>query len=244
MDHINKIEFLSIDPDDVAQILIQIEFNIFKTITPLEILAAKDKSTYSQTISSMIARFNTVSQWVASEIVVEANFKKRVSVLKRFIQIARKCLNLNSYNTLLEIIAGLNMVPVTRLKKTWAALPPKYTKIFHEYDTLMENKQNFRSYREALRNTHPPCLPYFGVVLRDVTFLDVGNPDYIDKHINMEKLLKLHNTIASLQTWQTNPYNHKISVDIRDYLTNLTSYNESELDRFSIVCESTIRELP
>jgi hypothetical protein len=44
--------------------------------------------------------------------------KTRVKVIEYWIEVARECFNLGNFNSLMAIIAGLNMSPVARLKKT------------------------------------------------------------------------------------------------------------------------------
>ena len=44
--------------------------------------------------------------------------KQRVKVIEYFIEVARECFNIGNFNSLMAIIAGLNMSPVSRLKKT------------------------------------------------------------------------------------------------------------------------------
>lgn len=70
-------------------------------------------------IDAMIRRFNQVSMWVATEIVVTMNVKKRASLIKHFILIAKEAEKLNNFNSLLEITAGLNLSMIQRLRKTW-----------------------------------------------------------------------------------------------------------------------------
>lgn len=60
-----------------------------------------------------------MSFWVATEIVLTPNIKERVQVLKKFITIADHCKSFNNWNTLMEIMIGLNLGCVQRLKKTW-----------------------------------------------------------------------------------------------------------------------------
>ena len=44
--------------------------------------------------------------------------KQRVKVIEYWIEVARECFNIGNFNSLMAIIAGLNMSPVSRLKKT------------------------------------------------------------------------------------------------------------------------------
>ena len=68
---------------------------------------------------TLIDRFNNVSRWVATEIVLAPNHRQRISVLRRFIRLAEEFLAINNFNSLLEVLAGLNLAPVQRLKRTW-----------------------------------------------------------------------------------------------------------------------------
>jgi RasGEF domain/RasGEF N-terminal motif len=174
----DKVELLSLQPLEVAQQMSLIEFALFRAIQPHECLPRGSRGK-APSVEAIISRFNLVSNWVATEVLMPTSTKQRVAVLKHFVQVALKCRALNNFNTLLEITAGLNMAPVRRLKKTWLSLPSKWLQVLADLETLMDNKQNFKAYREALRSCKRPALPYFGIFLRDITFVDVGNPDYM-----------------------------------------------------------------
>lgn len=44
--------------------------------------------------------------------------KQRVKTIEFWIETARECFNVGNFNSLMAIIAGLNMSPISRLKKT------------------------------------------------------------------------------------------------------------------------------
>lgn len=57
--------------------------------------------------------------------------KQRIRVIETWIEVARECFNIGNFNSLMGIIAGLNMSPVARLKKTvrsFLSLPADYKK--------------------------------------------------------------------------------------------------------------------
>lgn len=44
--------------------------------------------------------------------------KNRVKVIEYFLDVGKECINIGNFNSLIAIIAGLNMSQVSRLKKT------------------------------------------------------------------------------------------------------------------------------
>ena len=64
-----------------------------------------------------------VSNWVASQVVQskEGHAAQRIS---HFIAIAKRLFEINNYNTLMEILSGLNNANISRLRATWAVRIP------------------------------------------------------------------------------------------------------------------------
>jgi len=92
--------------------------------------------------------------------------------MKKFIRIASECYKISNLNGVMEIIAGLSNASVMRLKRTWEALGPESLEAYQGMKSLMEN--NFSKFRQHLQSCNPPCLPYMGVFLTDLTFAE-GN---------------------------------------------------------------------
>ncbi|KAA8584415.1 hypothetical protein FQN60_008200 [Etheostoma spectabile] len=61
-----------------------------------------------------------------------------------------------------------------------------------EYCTLIDSSSSFRAYRAALAEVEPPCIPYLGLILQDLTFVHLGNPDLIDGKVNFSKRWQQH----------------------------------------------------
>ncbi|KAM3181295.1 hypothetical protein ACTXT7_014647 [Hymenolepis weldensis] len=134
---------------------------------------------------------NKEAYWVPSEICAETNLQKRVDMLKRFIKIAKLCKDLRNFNTMFCILVGLHMSPVERLRQTWERLPNKYVKMSRDLALVLDPSRNFAHYRNLL-NSSPqsssmmspsqtgaqclPLVPYLPLVLKDLTFIHLGNP--------------------------------------------------------------------
>merc|ERR1712137_1025868 len=94
------------------------------------------------------------------------------------------------YNSVFAIVSALNFSAVGRLKVTWKALPHKYTEMYLHMNDLCCIKNHYLPYKRLISNQTPPLVPYLGVFLRGLTFIEVGNPTYIDeekKMVNYDK---------------------------------------------------------
>jgi len=230
---------------ELGEQLTLIELKMFKAIREREFLNLNwkkaDHKRNARHIVKMVERFNKVSYWVATRIVRETDLKKRTSLLKRFIILADKSAELNNFNTLMEVLAGLNLYPIQRLKQTWGALSDKYKETMERLENLMENKQNYKNYRERLtriKQNGEPVLPYLGVYLRDLTFIDEGNMTYTeDKLVNYEKIQLVGQVIREVQHFQEHSFYQELQLtDVPStikYLKKLRGLKQDELDKKS-----------
>jgi len=152
-----KIDLMNDSPIELARQLTLIEFGMWERIDIFDYLLQDLND--SQAMNATIERFNRVSNWVATEIVKVPIAKKRAFIIKQFISIAQACFEMNNFNTLLEITAGLNLVPIRRLKKTWRV--NRYFEIFSIYTFLhilntASSKEIYRLIGRIRRYYGPP----------------------------------------------------------------------------------------
>ncbi|KAL6068111.1 hypothetical protein QOT17_008359 [Balamuthia mandrillaris] len=239
--------FAELAPLDVADEMTRIDFALFQRVKEREFLnlSWKDPNpNVAKNIKRIVERANRVSFWVATTIVTCRDLVARVSLLKRFLILAERCRELRNFNTLMVILGGLNLHPVSRLKRTWKMLPEKYLVLFARLEQLMENKQNYKNYREALKDTSeaeaPGTVPYIGVYLRDLVFIEEGNPTILENGlINFEKLLMIAKTIVEVQRFQREAYQLEPcrSRALEHYIKKLRGEDEKTLDTLSFACE-------
>ena len=124
-----KLSLLDIHPEEVARQLTVVESKMFRAIEATELLGlawSKDgREERARNVLAMSGRFNEVSRWVATEVLASPRTKVRAVVINRFITIAHKCRLLHNFNSTMEIMAGLQLAPVHRLKQSWALIPTK-----------------------------------------------------------------------------------------------------------------------
>ncbi|XP_060890214.1 ras-GEF domain-containing family member 1B-A-like [Labrus mixtus] len=149
------------DPFTVAQQLTHIELERLSYIGPEEFVQAfvqkdpldNDKSCFSDhkkanNLEAYVEWFNRLSYLVATEICMPVKKKHRARVIEFFIDVARECFNIGNFNSLMAIISGMNMSPVSRLKKTWSKVK---TAKFDILEHQMDPSSNFYNYRTSLR---------------------------------------------------------------------------------------------
>jgi hypothetical protein len=69
----------------------------------------------------------------------------------------------------------------------------------------------------------PPAIPFLGVFLTDLTFLELGNPDFLpDSHfINFEKRRKVYNLIKEINRFKQTPFLLAPVPQIMDFIKKL-----------------------
>ncbi|GAM23342.1 hypothetical protein SAMD00019534_065170 [Acytostelium subglobosum LB1] len=238
--------FLELDTTEVARQLTLIESEMYRKIESKECLGQSwnkpNKDELAPNIVAFIRRFNAVSVWVATEIVRTEKLKERVGVVKRFIIIAQKCREMGNFNGCMEILSGLQNSAVYRLSKTWEKIEskPLIKNVYDELIVLMAQKNNFKDYRAALHSVHPPCIPYLGVYLTDLTFIEDGTKNMLnnrDDLINFEKRRKISVVIREIKQYQQTPYHFRVEETTQRYVKNIPGLTEKALYKSSQLCE-------
>ncbi|XP_073851108.1 ras-GEF domain-containing family member 1C isoform X5 [Macaca fascicularis] len=205
------------DPYTLAQQLTHVELERLRHIGPEDFVQAfvnKDplastKPCFSDKTSHLEAYvkwFNRLCYLVATEICMPAKKKQRAQVIEFFIDVARECFNIGNFNSLMAIISGMNMSPVSRLKKTWAKVK---TAKFFILEHQMDPTGNFCNYRTALRGAAHRSLtahssrekiviPFFSLLIKDIYFLNEGCANRLPNgHVNFETLTAVSSSVSS-----------------------------------------------
>src|SRR3990167_1564786 len=105
----------------------------------------------------------------------------------------------------MEVLAGVNSSPVRRLKLTWKEMTETERRIVEDNERLMNHKSSYRTYRSTLHSSSTPIIPFLGVYLTDLTFIEDGNPNYVSGLINFSKCQKIASVISEIVRYQV-PY--------------------------------------
>ncbi|CAZ79351.1 unnamed protein product [Tuber melanosporum] len=206
---------LDFDPSELARQLTLKESKMFCSILPEELLAqewTKKRGSLAINVLSMSSLSTDLANLVAETILDATDPKRRAILIKHWIKVADRCLELNNYDSLMAIMCTLNTSTIGRLKRTWELVSYKTKLVLDHLRAVIDVSKNHAVLRARLRGHVPPCLPFLGTYLTDLTFIDVGNPSKrpvsegsTKQLINFDKHVKTARIISELQRFQI-PY--------------------------------------
>ncbi|KAJ9108726.1 hypothetical protein QFC21_000046 [Naganishia friedmannii] len=177
------LQLADINPIELARQMTLMEFELYNRIQPVDCLnkawSQTDRPEAGPNIKAMILTSNRIAGWIAEAILVHNDPKKRASVMKHLVQAAEHCRAIHNFSTMAAIMAGLNSTPVRRLQRTRSLLSPKTLALFDDLDKTLDSGKNFAAYRERLKRVDPPCIPFLGVYLTFLTFIEDGNANFL-----------------------------------------------------------------
>ncbi|XP_064324779.1 rap guanine nucleotide exchange factor 1 isoform X1 [Phalacrocorax carbo] len=210
---------------EIAEQLTLLDAELFYKIEIPEVLlwAKEQNEEKSPNLTQFTEHFNNMSYWVRSIIMLQEKGQDRERLLLKFIKIMKHLRKLNNFNSYLAILSALDSAPIRRLewqKQTSEGLA--------EYCTLIDSSSSFRAYRAALADVEPPCIPYLGLILQDLTFVHLGNPDYIDSKVNFSKRWQQFNILDSMRCFQQVHYDIKRNDDIVSFFNDFSDHLAEE----------------
>ncbi|KAI8986090.1 ras GEF [Trametes punicea] len=232
--NIKKVKLLDIDPLELARQLTLMEAALYKKIRPMECLQRSREAKPGKTtdnITRIIQLSNRIANWVAESVLAREDSQKRARVVKHFINLADRCRTMQNYSTMTAVISGLNTPPIRRLKRTWEQVNAKIMSQLKICESTIDTNKNFNNYRSLLARIQPPCVPFIGVYLTTLTFINDGAEDKLgDNMINFRKRQKAAEVIQDIKRWQAKPYNFQTVPPVLTYLEECFSQYADGVD--------------
>ncbi|CAH1246957.1 RAPGEF6 [Branchiostoma lanceolatum] len=229
----SQVTFLQLKSAEVATQVTLRDFQVYASIDVTEYvedlfkLDSKRGTVNLETFSELV---NQEMFWVITEICSQDNLWKRMKTIKQFIKIARYCKESKNFNSMFAIISGLGHGSVARLKSTWDKLPSKYEKMFQDLEDLINPSRNMSKYRNLLNSeaAHPPVIPLFPIIKKDLTFIHLGNDSKVDGLINFEKLRMVAKEVRHIQRMCSVPYDQASMYESSSGSSGVTSSNNRQ----------------
>ena len=251
-----SVSILDFDPLELARQFTIKESQIFCSILPEELLATewmKKSGSMAVNVRAMSRLSTDLTNLVTDYILQLEDPKKRAVVIKQWVKIANKFLELANYDSLFAVICSLESSTILRLRRTWELVSTKTKATLEHLKSVVDISKNYAVLRQRLQNHVPPCLPFVGTYLTDLTFVDIGNQttrqlpgegsDRSKSVINFDKHMKTAKIISELQRFQI-PYRFteipELQTWMQDQLVRVRTSDESSMQnhyRRSLILE-------
>ncbi|XP_068999720.1 LOW QUALITY PROTEIN: rap guanine nucleotide exchange factor 1-like [Embiotoca jacksoni] len=214
---------------DLAEQLTLLDSELFYKIRLPEVLlwSKEQNEEKSPNLTEFTQHFNNVSFWVRSVIILQDKYQDRERLLMKFLKVMKHLKKLNNFNSYLSILSALYSAPLRRLD--WQR---NTSESLEEFSSLIDSASSFRAYRAALAEVEPPCIPYLGLILQDLTFVHLGNPDTLSTSqgpkVNFSKRWQQFNILDTLRSYQQVPYCLQQDDDIISFFNDFSDHLAEE----------------
>ncbi|XP_077944860.1 ras-specific guanine nucleotide-releasing factor 2 isoform X3 [Gasterosteus aculeatus] len=230
--------FESLSAMELAEQITLLDHIVFRGIPYEEFLGQGwmkvDKTERTPYIMKTSQHFNDMSNLVASQIMTHTDVGSRAGAIEKWLAVADICRCLNNYNGVLEITSALNRSAIYRLKKTWAKVCKQTKALMDRLQKTVSSEGRFKNLRETLKNCNPPCVPYLGMYLTDLAFIEEGTPNFTKEGlVNFSKMRMISHIIREIRQFQQAPYRIEHQPKVTQFL----------LDKTLVMDEDTLYEL-
>uniref|UniRef100_A0A8C5VW13 Ras protein specific guanine nucleotide releasing factor 1 n=1 Tax=Microcebus murinus TaxID=30608 RepID=A0A8C5VW13_MICMU len=188
-----------------------------------------EKNERTPYIMKTTKHFNDISNLIASEIVRNEDVNARASAIEKWVAVADICRCLHNYNAVLQITSSMNRSAIFRLKKTWLKVSKQTKALIDKLQKLVSSEGRFKNLREALKNCDPPCVPYLGMYLTDLAFIEEGTPNYTeDGLVNFSKMRMISHIIREIRQFQQTAYKIEHQAKVTQYLLDQSFVMDEE----------------
>ncbi|XP_058150592.1 ras-specific guanine nucleotide-releasing factor 1 isoform X3 [Dasypus novemcinctus] len=218
---------------EIAEQLTLLDHLVFKKIPYEEFFGQGwmklEKNERTPYIMKTTKHFNDISNLIASEIIRNEDISARVSAIEKWVAVADICRCLHNYNAVLEITSSMNRSAIFRLKKTWLKVSKQTKALIDKLQKLVSSEGRFKNLREALKNCDPPCVPYLGMYLTDLAFIEEGTPNYTeDGLVNFSKMRMISHIIREIRQFQQTAYKIEHQAKVTQYLLDQSFVMDEE----------------
>ncbi|KAL1923024.1 uncharacterized protein VTP21DRAFT_9400 [Calcarisporiella thermophila] len=223
-----QINVTNFDPLEMARQLTLFESRLYRRIQPSELIARHAKKDIGEDNIRQMGHLSTrMTSWIISTVLrMGADARRRASIIRFWIKVGEYCMKLSNFSTLMSIVCALNSTTITRLRRTWESLSTKSKVSFESLCKAMDHSRNFATYRARLNLLAAPSLPFLGVYLTDLIFVNDGNPSFRvspsgnKRLINFDKYMKVARIVLDVQRFQI-PYALQEIEEVQTYLKTI-----------------------
>lgn len=205
--------FMETPIDDLAKEITRVDWTMYSAIRPRDFVrhvclstAQKRQSRSVDNIGAMVKHFNHLALFVSGMILLRDKPKHRARALDKFMALAWKVRQLNNYNSLGAIVAGITGHEIARLVTTRDLVPAEVQKQFLRLTILMGLSRSHAAYRMAWDNSFSERIPFLPLVRQDLTMAATANQTFIGANVNWKKFEIMGDVVVGIQRSLETPY--------------------------------------
>ncbi|KAL1837651.1 hypothetical protein VTJ49DRAFT_3550 [Mycothermus thermophilus] len=208
--------FMGMEVNEIAEEMTRIDWIMFSSFRIRDLVRdvslsqdQKEKCRSLKNVTRMISHFNHVAQWVANMVLIRDKAKHRAPCLEKLMTVAHRLRQMNNYNGLAAVLAGLNGTSILRLAQTRELISADTGKRHAGLSLLMGTSKSHFSYRLAWENSPLPRIPFMPLHRRDLVSAEEGNPTFVgpnEDRINWKKFEVLGEVLLPIMKSQGRPY--------------------------------------
>ncbi|XP_053674945.1 ras-specific guanine nucleotide-releasing factor RalGPS1 [Anopheles nili] len=198
-----------VSPAELAAQITLLDFPIFNAIQPEELTGCgwtkKNKHTLAPNVVGFTKRFNHTTFWTVQEILNGVSPKDRAEIISHFIKVAKKLHDINNLHSLFAVISALKSASVHRLKESWLLVSRKDQQQLDRLSQLFDESDNWAALRKCLNQFKLPGIPYLGIFLTDIIYIDLMHPSKSGEE-SYARETKMNNVLRVLSSYQSSNY--------------------------------------
>eukprot|EP01080_Neovahlkampfia_damariscottae_P010131 gene10131-2550_t len=216
----NDLKLEEIDEMELARQITLMEQEYYLKIKPVELLDQawnNEKLKHrAVNISKLTRYFNQISAWVANMITLPESLRVRKSLYIKAVNITRNLFKINNLNSCLALNAALQNAGVHRLKFTKEGVDANAEKDIKNIEYILtdtrDNQKAYKTHLNEIKLQRLPTMPYIGIWLTELIFINDGNPNMVEhgeskrKLINWKKRKLEFETISKVKEFQIYRY--------------------------------------
>ena len=220
-------QFMETPLDELAREITRVDWTMYSSIRPRDFVRhvtlseRKRGSRRNDNISQMVRQFNHLAIFVSGMILFRDKPKHRARALERFMDLAWKVRQLNNYNSLGAIVAGIGGNEIVRLGATQELVPVDKRKQFMRLTILMGINRSHAAYRMAWENSFAERIPFLPLLRQDLTMAASANQTFIGTNVNWKKFDIMGEAIVGVQKSLEQPYSFPARNTMTDHTVKL-----------------------
>ncbi|NWU10308.1 KNDC1 protein, partial [Cephalopterus ornatus] len=203
------------------------------------------KCIQDQYLLQLLRNADSISTWVAAEIVTCHTTKWQVSLLSKFLLIAKCCYEQRNFATAMQILAGLENLIVRQLP-AWKILPAKVAEIMEELKAVeVFLKSDSLCLMEGDRFKTLPTIPSAHVLAMHVQQLETGGFTMTNGAHKWTKLRNIAKVVSQVHAFQENPYTYTPDFKLQSYLRQrITRFKDADISALAADNCANFHQIP